>query len=44
VATTGLEEFLIGSSLTRCIVRVIVDPSGVREGGANPPLPRNCKR
>ena len=22
----------------------IVDPSGVREGGANPPLPRNCKR
>jgi hypothetical protein len=32
------------SPLTHSTGQAIVDPSGVREGGANPPLPRNCKR
>jgi hypothetical protein len=32
------------STLTPRLLRAIVRPSGVREGGANPPLPRNCKR
>jgi hypothetical protein len=30
--------------LTHGTGQFIVDQSGVREGGANPPLPRNCKR
>src|SRR5277367_2911066 len=33
-----------GHLLTHRTGGAIVDPSGVREGGANPPLPRNCKR
>ena len=31
-------------TLTQGSAQAIVEPSGVREGGANPPLPRNCKR
>jgi hypothetical protein len=32
------------SGLTHGTGQAIVEQSGVREGGANPPLPRNCKR
>jgi len=30
--------------LTPHLPQTIVEKSGVREGGASPPLPRNCKR
>jgi hypothetical protein len=33
-----------GHLLTHRTWGAIVEQSGVREGGENPPLPRNCKR
>ena len=41
---TALKAQSPDQPLTRGTGQVIVDQSGVREGGANPPLPRNCKR
>ena len=45
---SGLAQWSTGATpdppLTHGTGQAIFDQSGVREGGANPPLPRNCKR